>query len=234
MNRALFLIRIILMCCCLCASTLICSNSYRTWKTVNTANTLVSIYESNTDSEFWDWSHGLLDINPDYVGWLTIPGTTVDGPVVQGNDNTEYLRTDFFGEPASSGTLFIDENADMNTSGNFIVYGHLMRDGTMFADLAQYKSKELFETNSLVRWETRTGIRYYKLFAGLIVSGSDSPIRAWLNKQTPEQEKEMLNTIAHSAYFYQEDLLRSGPYLFLITCDYQKENGRLVLVASAL
>ena len=68
----------------------------------------------------------------------------------------------------------------------------------------------------------------------LIVTGIDSPTRARLNKQTPEQEKEMLNTIAHSAYFYQEDLLRSGPYLFLITCDYQKENGRLVLVASAL
>ena len=45
-----------------------------------------------------DWSRGMLELNPDYVGWLTVYGTEVDGPVVQGEDNDEYLRTDFYGD----------------------------------------------------------------------------------------------------------------------------------------
>lgn len=55
-----------------------------------------------------DWSRGMLELNPDYVGWLTVYGTEVDGPVVQGEDNDEYLRTDFYGDYSIGGVFFMD------------------------------------------------------------------------------------------------------------------------------
>ena len=84
-----------------------------------------------------DWSKGMLAINPDYVGWLTVYGTTADGPVVQGEDNNEYLRTNIYGEHATAGTLFMDSIVDMDSGGNLIIYGHHMRDDTMFGEVPQ-------------------------------------------------------------------------------------------------
>lgn len=75
-----------------------------------------------------DWSRGMLELNPDYVGWLTVYGTEVDGPVVQGEDNDEYLRTDFYGDYSIGGVFFMDCLVDLEQDGNLMIYGHMMYD----------------------------------------------------------------------------------------------------------
>ena len=147
-----------------------------------------------------DWSKGMLAVNPDYVGWLTVYGTGIDGAVVQGESNNMYLRTDIYGQHSISGTLFLDETVDSTTNGNVIIYGHMMQDSTMFGDLKLYKDKDYFTENRYLRWESQTGERYYELFAGMVISGSANNteyvnLQQWANTLTDTQTAEMLQTI---------------------------------------
>lgn len=182
-----------------------------------------------------DWSKGMLDINPDYVGWLTVYGTGIDGAVVQGESNNTYLRTDIYGQHSVSGTLFLDETVDSTTNGNVIIYGHMMQDSTMFGDLKLYKDKDYFTENRYLRWESQTGERYYELFAGMVISGSANNteyvnLQQWANTLTETQTAEMLQTIQEQAFLYRDSLLTGDSYIFLVTCDTNRYNTRLVLV----
>jgi len=83
--------------------------------------------------------HPLVEINPDFVGWINIPGTDVDYPVVQGADNAFYLNTTFRGERNVAGAIFMD----YRVAGDFttpitLLYGHNMRDGSMFSSLLHF------------------------------------------------------------------------------------------------
>lgn len=182
-----------------------------------------------------DWSKGMLAVNPDYVGWLTVYGTGIDGAVVQGESNNTYLRTDIYGQHSVSGTLFLDETVDSTTNGNVIIYGHMMQDSTMFGDLKLYKDKDYFTENRYLRWESQTGERYYELFAGMVISGSANNteyvnLQQWANTLTETQTAEMLQTIQEQAFLYRDSLLTGDSYIFLVTCDTNRYNTRLVLV----
>lgn len=87
-------------------------------------------------------SDELKQINPDYVGWLTLPGTRIDYPVVQGVDNTYYLDHLFDGTENIAGCLFLDaENNQDFSSRNSIIYGHHMKNKSMFYELSYYKER---------------------------------------------------------------------------------------------
>ena len=78
----------------------------------------------------------LRDINPDCVGWIEIPGTNISYPIVQGRDNDHYLRLNFEGKYSVGGVIFLDHRCDSDFDRtNTIIYGHNMRDGSMFGSL---------------------------------------------------------------------------------------------------
>lgn len=109
---------------------------------------------------------GLTELNPDYIGWITINGV-IDYPVVLGNDNSRYLNTTFTGRRNFSGTIFMDYR---NTSGFqsdvCILYGHNMRDGSMFAALKKYLDPKFLSANSGIAVMTSKGEALtYKIFA---------------------------------------------------------------------
>lgn len=88
---------------------------------------------------------GLYEENPDLAGWLSIEGMKIDYPVMQCEDDEYYLHRDFYGNEDKYGCLYVRERADVNTPGtNFVIYGHNMRDGSMFGDLDLYKDEEFF------------------------------------------------------------------------------------------
>lgn len=94
--------------------------------------------DDNTDNGI----NELIAKNPDCVAWVRIDDTKIDYPIMQTKDNPEYyLRRNFKKEYSYTGTPFLDAACDMNEGVNLIVYGHNMRDGTMFADLLKYKQK---------------------------------------------------------------------------------------------
>lgn len=197
--------------------------------------------EAETEEDNTDWSKGMLDVNPDYKGWLTIYGTQISEPVVQGGTNETYLRTNINGEHAEAGTLFLDETTDLTQDGNLIIYGHKMNDGTMFGTLDKFEDEEFFDNNGTVCWESEKGKEYYQIFALLVLPGySTDPnfidLQAWNNVLDEEQTADMLNTIADRASIFRGESfnLEKDKYIFLVTCDYSINNGRLVLVGRRL
>lgn len=197
--------------------------------------------EAETKEDNTDWSKGMLDVNPDYKGWLTIYGTQISEPVVQGETNETYLRTNINGEHAEAGTLFLDETTDLTQDGNLIIYGHKMNDGTMFGTLDKFEDEEFFDNNGTVCWESEKGKEYYQIFALLVLPGySTDPnfidLQAWNNVLDEEQTADMLNTIADRASIFRGESfnLEKDKYIFLVTCDYSINNGRLVLVGRRL
>ena len=91
----------------------------------------------------------LRDINPDVCGWLTLDGTAIDYPVVQGESNFTYLNTDVYGSFALAGSIFLDVDCDADFSGRYsLLYGHHMENGRMFGDLDKYKDGAFFRQNT--------------------------------------------------------------------------------------
>ena len=90
----------------------------------------------------------LQKINPDVCAWLTVDGTKIDYPVVQGETNLEYINQDIYGEFALSGSIFLDSRNDRKFIDSYsLLYGHHMDNGAMFGDVMNYKEKEYFESH---------------------------------------------------------------------------------------
>lgn len=236
------LISIVALLAVLGISYLLFQNAKQTKETQNLNVQLVEMrQEAETEEDNTDWSKGMLDINSDYKGWLTIYGTQISEPVVQGKTNETYLRTNINGEHAEAGTLFLDETTDLTQDGNLIIYGHKMNDGTMFGTLDKFEDEEFFDNNGTVCWESEKGKEYYQIFALLVLPGySTAPdfidLQAWNNVLDEEQTADMLNTIADRASIFRGESfnLEKDKYIFLVTCDYSINNGRLVLVGRRL
>ena len=236
------LISIVALLAVLGISYLLFQNAKQIKETQNLNVQLVEMrQEAETEEDNTDWSKGMLDINSDYKGWLTIYGTQISEPVVQGETNETYLRTNINGEHAEAGTLFLDETTDLTQDGNLIIYGHKMNDGTMFGTLDKFEDEEFFDNNGTVCWESEKGKEYYQIFALLVLPGySTAPdfidLQAWNNVLDEEQTADMLNTIADRASIFRGESfnLEKDKYIFLVTCDYSINNGRLVLVGRRL
>ena len=236
------LISIVALLAVLGISYLLFQNVKQTKETQDLNVQLVELrQEAETEEDNTDWSKGMLDINSDYKGWLTIYGTQISEPVVQGETNETYLRTNINGEHAEAGTLFLDETTDLSQDGNLIIYGHKMNDGTMFGTLDKFEDEEFFDNNGTVCWESEKGKEYYQIFALLVLPGySTAPdfidLQAWNNVLDEEQTADMLNTIADRASIFRGESfnLEKDKYIFLVTCDYSINNGRLVLVGRRL
>lgn len=236
------LISIVALLAVLGISYLLFQNAKQTKETQDLNVQLVEMrQEAETEEDNTDWSKGMLDINSDYKGWLTIYGTQISEPVVQGETNETYLRTNINGEHAEAGTLFLDETTDLSQDGNLIIYGHKMNDGTMFGTLDKFEDEEFFDNNGTICWESEKGKEYYQIFALLVLPGySTAPdfidLQAWNNVLDEEQTADMLNTIADRASIFRGESfnLEKDKYLFLVTCDYSINNGRLVLVGRRL
>ena len=92
----------------------------------------------------------LSAVNPDIVGWLYLPDTSVSYPVVQGEDNSYYLKHLFDGTPNSAGCLFLDSRCEALNGKHSVIYGHYMKNGTLFASLEEYQSQEYYEAHPYI------------------------------------------------------------------------------------
>ena len=109
----------------------------------------------------------LWETNSDIIAWINVPGTIIDYPVCQSTESNDYyIRRGLDGKKLTAGTLFI-ENYNTPTFNDFntVIYGHKMRDGTMFADLAKFYENELSPENAIIYIYTPTAILEYKIFA---------------------------------------------------------------------
>ncbi len=108
----------------------------------------------------------LRQVNPDVIGWIRIPGTKIDYPFLQGQDNEHYLHHTWEGEKNAAGAIFLEcQNSADLTDFNTILYGHNMNSGAMFANLRKYTSRNFWEQHPYIYLLTDQGVWRYEVFS---------------------------------------------------------------------
>ena len=174
----------------------------------------------------------LQEENPDCIGWVSIPGTPIDFPVMQSQDKPEfYLSHDFDREYDIYGLPFLDTRCSLD-SGNLLVYGHHMNDGSMFSCLHKYQDKEYWQEHPGIIFETPAGTEAYRIAAVLRVKGSYKA-GEWSIFQPMDVDSQTVEEITTRRLY--DTAVRIGPgdkLLTLVTCEYSQKNGRLAVVAA--
>ncbi len=115
---------------------------------------------------FNDGFQRLLERNKDTVGWIIIPGTKINYPVVQSEDNEYYLNRNFDRNKTSWGAIFMDYRNSIDEMGRHsILYGHNMNDGSMFAGITRYAKPEFFKRNAIIQFDTLHESVQWEVFA---------------------------------------------------------------------
>ena len=173
----------------------------------------------------------LQDGNSDCVGWLAIPDTAVDYPVVwTPSDPEHYLRRDFYGNHASGGTPFLDGRNKPQAEGqNLILYGHNMLDGTMFKPMLQYLTPNFRQTHQDIYLELNGAQYHYQVLAAL-ETNTRSPVYTYTDLNNTAEIEDF------RAALLEETSLDAVPqaegYLTLSTCNTQGGDSRVLVIAA--
>ena len=175
--------------------------------------------------------------NPDLAGWLTIPGTRIDYPVMYSPDEPErYLHANFEVSYSFAGLPFIDAACDPE-SGNRIIYAHNMLDGSMFRTLLKYQQKDFWQRNPVISFNTLYEEQEYEIVAAFydkVYKKSDTNFKFYQFYDTSDQssfDEAMAYYREHALYDTGVTAQCGDLFLTLVTCAYQTENGRFVVVA---
>jgi len=171
----------------------------------------------------------LLNRNEDVIGWLYCPDTVINYPVVQGENNDQYLRKDLDGKYLVSGTLFADyRNGALDEDANYIIYGHNMKNGTMFSSLAKYKQQSYYDQHPIMYYLTPDGNYKLELFAGLVVKRDN---KIYLPTQSEEEFAELIEEYrAKSTFKSDVELEYNDTIVTLSTCSYEFDNARYIVI----
>ena len=148
----------------------------------------------------------LISENADCIGWLSIDGTNISYPIMHTpSDPQKYLRRNFYGKYSQSGVPFLDGRCDLQST-NLIIYGHNMRNSTMFSDLKKYLNTDFLNSHRTIRLETADGVFLFTVSEVRRTNISN----AWYNRITSED----------------------GRHLILSTCHGSGKDGRLLIIAA--
>ncbi len=186
----------------------------------------------------------LYNRNNDFIGWLTIEGTDISYPVMQTPDEPEkYLEMNFDGNFDYHGTLFVDARCSLdpeNVSTDTIIYGHHMKDGTMFGSLPDFEDADYCRDHSLIRFDTLYRPGTYRIFAVILDQaaeiGSDHEGDIYYNFIDAADETALqtyLENMQEAAVYYDTEYEPKfgDEILTLSTCNYHVTDGRLALIA---
>ncbi len=169
--------------------------------------------------------------NSDCVGWLTIPDTGIDYPVMHTPDTPEhYLRRDFYGEPASAGTPFLDgRNLAEAENQNLILYGHNMMDGSMFKPLMNYLEPNFRETHKDIFLEI-DGRQYHYEVLAVVETSVKSTLYTFTDLSDPAEESDFRAALLKETEL--EVVHQASGYLTLSTCNNGGGNSRVLVIAA--
>ena len=173
----------------------------------------------------------LEKLNPDVKAWIQVPKTNIDYPVVQGQDDMEYINKNVYGEFELSGAIFLScLNKDDFSDPYNLVYGHNMKNGGMFADVADFTNKEYFETHQKGKLYLTDATRKIRFFACMKVTTADAKIYH-PDGYRKENMKDLLDYIQANAVQYRDvNVADENSLIALSTCSEAETNGRVVLI----
>lgn len=196
--------------------------------------------QKNSDGTYESFDE-LLEQNKYTVGWITVPGTNIDNPIVKYTDNDYYLRRNFFNEKSRYGTLFFDADAVITkstVSKNLVLYGHNMKDGAMFGQLKNYKNVNFYKENPTFNLRTLYSNANYKIFAIMITGATPDSGNGYIfdyRRHDFQSSDEFSKWIAQAK---QRSIINTGveveeddTIVTLSTCSYDFDDARLVIMA---
>lgn len=166
------------------------------------------------------------------TGYIEIPDTNISYPIMQGEDNSYYLKHLPNGERNKMGSIFIDYRNNGFNDKNTIIYGHNFNNGTMFSDLLSYKSDEFYKNHSYYKIYTSDGVIEVSIFAIYIADATEEELQ--INFEANDFE-DYLNRILKNNLINSEVMVDSDDSLItLCTCSNGSWKSRLIVVGKVL
>lgn len=178
----------------------------------------------------------VFDQYQDMVAWIKIADTMVNYPVMQKSGfKNYYLRRDINGETSTYGTPYLQENCDLNSGDNLIIYGHAMKNGSMFGSLSAYEKESFWRQHPTIQFITRDEQKEYEIVAVFKINIDDSNSFSYWEFTTAQNAADYDSYVrqARALAFYDTRIIpKYGQQLLtLSTCEYTFTNGRLVVLA---
>lgn len=176
--------------------------------------------------------------NPHVIGWLAVDGTAIDYPVLRTTDNDFYLTHDADGNDSKYGAIFMDyRNGDPDRQQHIIIYGHNMKNGTMFHDLVNYKQADFFDANRMIQllWDDRD-TRWEVFCAYIVEPDTIYPIKTAFEDNDAfaadmNDAIKYAGTVSPSVIATDVTIQPSDQVLSLVTCTYEYDDSRYVVMA---
>lgn len=182
----------------------------------------------------------LYAANSDLVGWVYVPGTNIDYPVMQTDrENDFYLHRDFYRQYSSHGMIFAEERADVAGPSDVVtIYGHNKDDGTMFGDMDFYWDYDFYQENNIIYFDTLTTHYAYEIvtvFNTTATLGEGFSYHHYIDFASASEFDSFMEQCYANAVYNTGVTARYGDKLLLLsTCEYSQVNGRLVIVAKRI
>lgn len=177
---------------------------------------------------------GLKADNEDFQGWIKIPNTQADYPVYKSSDNEFYLDRDAYKQKNSAGSIFMDyRNTSTIEDKNTILYGHSMKDGSMFAGIMKYKNLEFLKENPIIEFDSLYEERKWEIFSVYITDTEFYYIET--DFADVNVYENFLNSVKEKSMFETGVQVTTGDtILTLSTCSYEFDNARFVVHAKLI
>lgn len=194
---------------------------------------------SNNEVEMPQYTEylALYEQNQDFAGWLRIENAQIDYPVMLTQDDPEYyLRRAFDQSSSQSGTPFIGAGATAD-SDMFIIYGHNMKNDTMFGALDEYSAKTFWEENHFFDFATITEYRKYEVFAAVkthVLLQNESGYRYYdqAGNLSESEFETLVQWLIENSLYDTEVIPEYGEQIVILsTCSYHQTNGRFLVAA---
>ena len=192
----------------------------------------------STGNNFLPQYQTLYTQNSDLAGWIQIDGTNINYPVMQSKQDPDfYLKHNFEKANSPYGCPYVQASCDLQTpSDNILVYGHNMKDGTMFSDLLQYKRESFWEQHRIIQFDTLTAQAEYTVMA--VFRGEAEDLFAYyqcVDAETPQEFSAYVDA-CKGATLYETGVtaVYGDKLLTLSTCDDSGKNSRVVVVAKRI
>ena len=180
--------------------------------------------------------------NSDIVAWIEIENTDINYPVLQGSDNTFYMRHNYKKDYSINGSIFLDKDYVWDPpSSNLLIYGHNNQNGTMFEDLLKYRNKNFYDAHPVIHFTTNSEDAYYEIisaFPSQVYYKSQTDVFKYyyfVNAHNEKEFYEYVRNVKNSGLYDTGKTAEFGDQLMtLSTCAYHTKDGRFVVVAKRI
>lgn len=236
-------IKVILLTICLCVFAFSAYNIYKYLAEENANKKLNNELMEKAITEISNVSNGeiqenkdilpisvdfsvLKQENKDIVGWLYLEDSPINYPVVQSNDNDYYLRRLINGEYNIAGSLFMDyRNAPNLEDNNTIIYGHNMKNNTMFGSLQEYKNQDYYDNHKVMYYFTPDKNYIVELFTGYTIS-----VESDIYDLSVIDSSKLEELISRSDFKSSTEVTEEDKIITLSTCAYEYDGARYIVM----